>query len=187
MIRILTIALVLAAALFRPAPARAVDYPLRPGSFGVTAELARDKNVIAARFLVRELLAVSVRAGYARERRDAFGQEHTLSDYSVGFGVREYLAADRFAPFWGLSLDYVRDQVVAIECVAVVGGQICDSARDNRNGLDLDVHFGFEYFLTREISAELRAGAALIDRWGDSDVTQLGTFTSAVAVTYNIP
>lgn len=185
--RVCTIVLALAAALFAAPAARALDYPLHTGSVGVTAELARGEGVIAARYLVRDLLALSVRAGYARETRDAFGREHTLNDYSVGFGLREYLEAEDVAPFWGLNVDYVRNQVVAVECVAVVGGQICDSERDAVNGIDLDLHIGFEYFMTPALSAELRAGVALVDRWADTDTTRLGTFTSAVAVTYNLP
>lgn len=123
---------------------------------------------------------VAILAGFGFALTDN-GDDTT--DFSLSGGIRKYLGQADLAPFIGGEISYDRVERVV---VTGTGTSTVVSVKKDKT-VEVNGHFGAEYFFAEHVSAEAQVGIRLSDTSNGTDSTTFGTFRSGITVNIYLP
>lgn len=159
---------ILAAVLF-PWPTAWAAGSLNPGSGAVSFRVAGEDFILSGRYFPFDRMALLAEAGLR-----TVSNENSGIDYRLGAGIRKYILVDgSLAPFLGARFSFFSNYIEATD--------------ENNNGVDLDAHFGAEYFLSDRFSVEASMGVGFQTITAGEDHTVFGTARSSLGANFYFP
>jgi hypothetical protein len=142
---------------------------LDAGMGAVSFSVAEEDLILSGRFFPADRLAIIAEGGISAISNDDSG-----ADYSIGAGIRKYILVDtNLAPFLGAAITFFSDYLEATD--------------KNEDGVEMNVHFGAEYFFGDRFSVEGSMGIAFETITTGEDHTRFGTARSALGANFYFP